>query len=145
MQQRCLWQLRLAPGSSLGQLLLICWLGSRVKRVSMLCKFLAATTVVLCVKIVKFRGLHKNMLQTKAALLAWLNPSIIRGSLKIRYLNKPACSELNPVQSRRSELRTPSTRCPFTLRGAERPEAGSILCLASNSGYVTWAQSGQIH
>ena len=47
------------------------------------------------------------MLPTKAALIASLNLSIIHWSLsKIRHRDKSACSQLNPLQSRRSKLKT---------------------------------------
>ena len=54
-----------------------------------------------------FDGFCQNLLQTKIVLIALLNLSIFSWSLsKIRHRDKSACSEYNPVQSRRSKLMT---------------------------------------
>ena len=51
-----------------------------------------------------FDGLHDNLLSTKAALIASLNPLVFDWSLiKIGHRSKYACSVLNPVQSSRSK------------------------------------------
>ena len=57
--------------------LLLYWLGSRVKKVIMVCKFGAVKSRFFCHVKWNFDRVRENLLQTKAGLISSLNRSII--------------------------------------------------------------------
>ena len=85
------------------------WISSRVNKVLMLCKFQATTSHYFFHVKWNFDEIDKKLLPNKAMPITLLNLSTIHWSLSKNMTQEQTTrSELNPMQSSRSE----STTCP---------------------------------